>query len=145
MQFYFLKPRLLGHFFCAAILGIIGTIGFALESNAQVLNDPSRIEQQLPPPASPTPQPEISVPQREDLTAPPGADRQKFQLQSLKLEGVTVYTQERLSPLYQTLIGKDVSLADLYAIATKITQLYRQNVPVYFDLTCKRLNQNRQA
>jgi hemolysin activation/secretion protein len=128
MQFYFfLKPTILGRFWCAVILIVFGNVGFALESKAQSLNDPGRIEQQLPPPAAPMPQPEISVPQQEDLTTPPNADRQKFQLQSLQIEGATVYTQERLSFFYKTLIGKDVSLADLYAIATKITQFYRQN------------------
>jgi hemolysin activation/secretion protein len=127
MQFYFLTPGFLGRFWCVAILSILGAIGLVLESDAQSLNDPGRVEQQLPPPTSPTPQPEISVPQQEDLTTPPNADRQKFQFQSLQIEGATVYTQERLSFFYKTLIGKDISLADLYAIATKITQLYRQN------------------
>jgi hemolysin activation/secretion protein len=127
MQFYCLKPQFLRQFWCALILGVFGTVGFALESKSQALNDPSRIEQQLPPPASPTPQPEILVPQREDLTTPPGAGQQKFQLKSLMVEGATVYTQERLSPFYNSFIGKDISLADLYAIAAKITQLYRQN------------------
>jgi hemolysin activation/secretion protein len=126
MQFYFLS-RLWSHFWYVAALGLLGCVNFALPSDAQTLTDPGRLEQQLPPPSSPAPQPEISVPQREDLTAPPGADQQKFQLKSLMVEGGTVYTTERFSGFYKAFIGKDVSLADLYAIATKITQLYRQS------------------
>jgi hemolysin activation/secretion protein len=94
---------------------------------AQTQVDPSRIEQQLPPP-TPTPtQPEISVPQKDDLTAPPGAEQQKFQLKSLAIEGATVYPLERFQPLYAQFIDKEVSLADLYTIASQITKLYRRD------------------
>jgi hemolysin activation/secretion protein len=127
MQFYSLNDRILGRIGCAVVLSLFGSVGFALDSQSQTLSDPARIEQQLPPPTLPTPQPEISVPQREDLTAPPGASQQKFQLKSLIVEGATVYPETRLSAFYNPMIGKDVSLADLYAIAAKITQFYRQN------------------
>ncbi|WP_404785721.1 ShlB/FhaC/HecB family hemolysin secretion/activation protein [Altericista sp. CCNU0014] len=116
-----------GRFWCAVALSAIGTGYLLPDSEAQTLNDPSRIERQLPPPSSPTPQPEISVPRQEDLTVPPGTDRQKFQLRSLEIEGATVYSTERFAPFYDRSIGKDVSLADLYGIAAKITQFYRQS------------------
>ncbi len=93
---------------------------------AQTVPDPGRIEQQLPPPSSPSPTPEISVPQREDLTPPPGADLQKFQLKSLAVEGATVYPLSRFEPFFAQQLGTEVSLADLYAIANQITQLYRR-------------------
>ncbi len=94
---------------------------------AQTQSDPGRIEQQLPPPTPVPPQPEISVPQKEDLSAPPGAEQEKFQLKSLIIDGATVYPAERFQPLYAHFLGEEVSLADLYAIAGQITKLYRQD------------------
>lgn len=90
-------------------------------------SDPSRIQQQLQPPSPPAPRPFIRVPRREDLTAPPGADRQKFRLQELQIQGATVYSPNRLQKLYAQLVGKDISLSNLYLIANRITQLYRDD------------------
>lgn len=89
--------------------------------------DPGRIEQQFPPPNAPTPPSEIVVPQQEDLTAPPGADQQKFLLKSISIEGATIYPAERFESLYRERLNQEVSLKDLYAIAGQITQLYRRD------------------
>jgi hemolysin activation/secretion protein len=105
-----------------------GVIGSPLLSYAQTAPpDPGRIEQQLPTPTPPSPAPEISVPQREDLTAPPGSDREKFQLKSLVIEGATVYPKSRFESFYTQLLGKEISLSDLYGVANDITRLYRQD------------------
>lgn len=109
------------------LLSAIAVAALPIRGMAQTQADPGRIEQQLPPPAPVSPQPEISVPQKEDLTAPPGADQQKFQLKALAIEGATVYPSERFRPFYEQFLDKEVSLADLYAIAGQITKLYRQD------------------
>jgi hemolysin activation/secretion protein len=103
-----------------------GVVVMPYRALSQTAPDPGRIEQQLPTPSPSPSTPEISVPQREDLTAPAGADRQKFQLKSLAVEGATVYQQSRFEPFYQSLLGKEISLGDLYGIANQITQLYRR-------------------
>jgi hemolysin activation/secretion protein len=115
------------NYWCVVLLSTIGVEVVPIRGMAQTQPDPGRIEQQLPPPTPIEPQPEISVPQKEDLTAPPGAEQQKFLLKSLTIEGSTVYPLERFQPLYAQFLGKEVSLADLYAIAGQITKLYRQD------------------
>jgi len=90
--------------------------------------DPSRIQQQLQPPAAPTlPTQEITIPRRQESTAPTGATQQKFRLNSLQVLGSTVYSPERLQKLEAEFLGRDISLGDLYQIAARITQLYRQD------------------
>ena len=91
------------------------------------LAQPSRIEEQLPAPTPPPQQPELTIPRRETLTAPEGAAEQTFMLQSLDVEGSTVYEISELQPFYSNLLGKEVSLKDLYDIASNITQLYRDD------------------
>jgi hemolysin activation/secretion protein len=90
--------------------------------------DPSRIQQQLQLPVSlPPQQQKITVPRPKESTPPPGAEQQKFRLNSLQVEGSTVYSPERLQKLEAEFLGRDISLSDLYQIANRITQLYRQD------------------
>lgn len=90
-------------------------------------SDPSRIQQEVQPPSPPRQTPrEIIIPTIEDL-APPGAEQQRFRLESLQIEGATVYPTDRLRSLYSQYLGQEVSLSDLYLIANRITQLYRQD------------------
>ncbi len=88
--------------------------------------DPSLIQQELQPPVSPSEnQQQITVPQREELTPPAGAEEIKFRLDNLQIVGTTVYKPERLQQFYQQFLGREINLGDLYEIASKITQLYR--------------------
>ena len=89
---------------------------------------PSRIEKQLEPPPPPQkPLEPITVPQRDDLTPPADAEQQKFRLDSLKIDGATVYPKDRLQQIYGQFLGREVSLSDLYTIANQITRLYRKD------------------
>jgi hemolysin activation/secretion protein len=90
--------------------------------------DPSQIERQLEPP-KPRQElpPPIEVPQREEPTAPAGAEQQKFLLKSLEITGATVYSTDRLQQFYIQKLYREISLKDLYDIANQITQLYRQD------------------
>jgi hemolysin activation/secretion protein len=89
---------------------------------------PSRIEKQLEPPPPPKkPLAPITVPKREDLTPPADAEKQKFRLESLQIDGATVYPGDRLQQIYGQFLGKEVSLSDLYTIANQLTQLYRKD------------------
>lgn len=96
-------------------------------SPARVLAQPSRIEQQLPPVTPPSKQPDFTIPKREELTAPEGADQQTFQLNALIVEGSTIYSPEDFLPFYGKFLGKEVSLKDLYDIANRITRRYRND------------------
>ena len=59
--------------------------------------------------------------------APEGADNIRFDFGGLTLDGVTVYSGEELGGLYQDKIGTEISLADLYAIANRMTVKYRND------------------
>jgi hemolysin activation/secretion protein len=89
--------------------------------------DPSRIQKQLQPPLTLPQKQEITVPDREEFTSQPKIKQQKFYLNSLQVEGATVYSSYRLQKLNAEFLGRDISLGDLYQIANRITQLYRKD------------------
>nr|WP_238718346.1 ShlB/FhaC/HecB family hemolysin secretion/activation protein [Petrachloros mirabilis] len=106
---------------------MVGLLVVNLPTLAQPSPDPSRIEQQLPPPTLTLPEPRIDLPQQEELTPPSGAEDLRFQLLELEIEGVTVYAPEQLQPFYQAFLNQETTLLDLYNIANQITRLYRQD------------------
>ncbi len=89
--------------------------------------DPARLPRQAPaaPPVTGPPAPEPSVPAAPATVAPVGAERLRFTLTALAIEGVTAYPPETFHPLYGHLIGTEISVADLYAVAAAITDRYR--------------------
>lgn len=89
--------------------------------------DPGRQEQRLaPPPPRPAP-PAIEVPQGGGGATPPGAAEIRFPLAAIELAGVTIYRPDDLRPLYQPLLGREVSLAELFRLADAITLRYRRD------------------
>ena len=65
------------------------------------------------------------VPRVPQQIAPGQAQRIHFVLREVVVTGSTVYRPQDLSPLYSGLVGQRVSLADIYALANKITLKYR--------------------
>lgn len=59
--------------------------------------------------------------------APEGADKIRFELRSVQIDGLTAFTPAQLEPIYANKLGTTVSLADVYAIATALTTHYRNN------------------
>jgi hemolysin activation/secretion protein len=111
--------------FCGLI--VLGVIEIQANVLAQVGPiDPSRIQQELQPPQVPTRPEEITIPRRDEPTAPPGAENVRFILKTLEIQGVTAFTPEQLQLLYQTKINTEISLAELYIIADQLNNLYRQ-------------------
>jgi hemolysin activation/secretion protein len=86
--------------------------------------EPSRITPELQPPPQPQAQPGVQAPVPEQ-PVPPGAEEVKFVLKEVNFEGATVYSQDDLRPLYADLVGKEVSLADVYGVARGATVKYR--------------------
>jgi hemolysin activation/secretion protein len=75
------------------------------------------------------------VPPREDLeveappkqafaTAPEGADNLKFVLRSLVVDNMTAYEPQDVAPFYQDQLGREISVATLFDIMTKVQQKY---------------------
>jgi len=62
--------------------------------------------------------PAISVP---GIEAPPGAAETRLVIRQVRIVGATVYTAAQLAELYAYLIGKPVTLQDVYYLAQRIT------------------------
>jgi hemolysin activation/secretion protein len=85
---------------------------------------PGREQQRFtepPPPLSQPGGPAISLP---STVAPKGADHINVLVRDVHIVGMTVYTQEQLAPLYEDLIGHQVTLQAIYDLAQKITTKY---------------------
>lgn len=90
--------------------------------------NPGRIDDRLSSPNLEAPAaPAAPVLQTPTVTSeiPPGADKIHFNFKGVQLEGASVFTEADLHPLYQDLIGKDVTLATMIGVADKITAKYR--------------------
>lgn len=102
-------------------LAVIPSIGFAQELPAPA---------QPRPPLAPRPElpaeeaPEIQLVPGEEK-APPGAQQVFVVLKGVVIEGATVYSTSELKETYQDLIGQQVPLARVFAIADQIQEKYR--------------------
>ena len=100
------------------------TGGAQLPPSAQA----NRIEEQLQQPSGSLPATTAPVTiKREDTTAPEGADKTSMTLNQVVVDGVSVYGNDQIAPLYQKDIGKQVSLAEVYQIADDIMVKYRND------------------
>ncbi len=90
---------------------------------------PSRVQQQLAPQEErQLAAPEVSgVSRAAPVSAPQGAGKYKFVLESVRVGGMTVYKPAEIRPLYAAEIGKTVTLTDIYALAQELTAKYRND------------------
>ena len=85
---------------------------------------PGREIQQLRTPQAPRATPGGPRQSLPSTTAPAEAKTTKLVIRKIRVTGSTVYTQEQLAPLYQELVGKRVTLQEVYDLAQKITAKY---------------------
>ncbi|WP_454691440.1 ShlB/FhaC/HecB family hemolysin secretion/activation protein [Achromobacter aloeverae] len=71
--------------------------------------------------------PGVTVQQGSASEAPAGADKLHFTLAEMRIEGVTHYRAEELRPLYQDLLGKTITVADAFKVASEIELRYRND------------------
>jgi hemolysin activation/secretion protein len=101
--------------------------GMPLAAAAQVIPptaQPGREREQfqdVTPPLSRPVGPGVTLPSTEP---PAGAATIMVRLRSVTVVGSTVYSREQLAALYGDLIGREVSLAEVYDLAKKITARY---------------------
>jgi hemolysin activation/secretion protein len=89
--------------------------------------DPGRIPQRFEPPRTPGVDTRITVPQIPTALPPAGARQVRFVLRGVTISGSTVYSAQELQPLYQSLVGREVSLLEVYGIANQVTARYRND------------------
>ena len=89
--------------------------------------EPGRIPQRFEPPRTPGVDTRITVPQIPTAVPPAQARQIRFVLRGVTVGGSTVYSAEQLAPLYQSLVGREVSLLEVYGIANQITARYRND------------------
>ena len=87
--------------------------------------EPGRIEQRFERRPAPQVSPEMVVPAPDGAKPPPEAAQIRFLLKQIEIDGGTVYPADALAPLYRALLNTQVSLADIYAVAERITAKYR--------------------
>ena len=116
----------------AASLAVAALLGLAVApvgAGAQQIPGsaaPGRIEQQFQgaPAASATGAAPVTPRGLAPAEAPPGADKVHFVLRRVQIEGATVFQPSDFAPLYQDMVGKDVTLAQMYQVAAAITAKY---------------------
>lgn len=116
------------------VFGILVCAGLAAPSLALAQappappgTQPGQIERQFQSPPQPRTQSgsfQLPLPAQ---APPPGSEGVKFRLRGLVLEGMTVYPSEAWSADYSRLLGRQVSLADIYAFANALTVRYRND------------------
>jgi hemolysin activation/secretion protein len=116
----------------AALALVMGCFVFAGQAAAQQVQGrlPSGAEpgRQLPTPVMPEstgPGQPITVPKARAVEAPAGAEKFSFTLKSVAIDGATVYSAEDLRPLYAPLLGKQVTVGDMFKVADDIELRYR--------------------
>lgn len=118
--------------YSVALLGLSVVLMTTTSALAQVPSSatgtasPARVEEQF---AADLGVPQLSSRvQVKDLIlqeVPDGAENINLTLNTVELTGVTVYTQAELEPVYADKMGQAITLADVYGIATALTNKYR--------------------
>ena len=108
---------------CAAVVMAFPSMGMAQQLPSIV--DPSRIDKQFEQPTTPLSVPEPLLPDSDEQLPKKEASKITFDLNGITFEGNTVYPASDFLEYYQDLLGKKVSLNDIYDVADKITAKYR--------------------
>jgi len=109
-----------------ALVAFAGLLAYAAPAGAQVVPGAIAPGRDRPGPAIPT-QPDfdfsIVAPHRSPV--PRAVDEVHFKLTDIKIDGAVTIPPSQFRPLYEPLIGKDVTLADILTVAEKIETQYR--------------------
>lgn len=90
--------------------------------------EPSRVGGQIAPMAvAPALSGGVSVSSLGAAVAPAGAEKITLKLQRVIIEDMTVYAQADIAALYEGMIGKTVTLAEVFGIADALTSKYRND------------------
>jgi hemolysin activation/secretion protein len=88
---------------------------------------PGQFEREFQREPEPRPPPAPVVPPGAEERAPAGADRVRFVLTAVQVDGATVYAPAELRSAYADLIGTEITLARVYELAAALTRRYRND------------------
>lgn len=108
----------------AALLTAIGSPSLAQTVPPSVA--PGAIERGLQQSRPEIKEGQILVPPPHDSTAPDNAAGIHFVLKAVSIDGATALPADALAKTYDHMIGRSISLADLYNVANAITALYAE-------------------
>jgi hemolysin activation/secretion protein len=88
-------------------------------------SDPARLPQRLEQPVRPTRAAPLVVAPDVDGRAPKGAEKMRFHLRSVKVVGASVYDEATLATAWADMLGREVRVDEVFALAAKLTVRYR--------------------
>ena len=123
--------RSFGYFrYAGALAAALFWVQTALAQTLPGSADAGRVQTHLPATRSPdvaAPSPVDKGPGQIPLPMPEGAADIKLTLALVAIEGMTVYGQSEIEPLYRPLLGKMITVADVFKLADAITTKYRND------------------
>lgn len=111
----------------AALMLAAGLTAPAAAQTVKPSTEPGRIERRLQPQPTPSPAPAPTLPELRTAPPPAEAEKIKFRLAGVVVDGATVYKPSDFLPLYKKYLDTEVSLATVYKIAEEITAKYRND------------------
>jgi filamentous hemagglutinin family protein len=89
--------------------------------------EPGQIQQQLRQLRVPAASTETGLPGAPEQIAPPATDTLRFVLKDVKIEGATVYTPQQLQAAFASLLGREISVSQVFDVANQLTSRYRRD------------------
>jgi hemolysin activation/secretion protein len=99
-------------------------ISFAAAAQIPPSAQPGRERERFIQPPVPRAQPGGPAVSLPSTVAPPGADKVKLVIHSVRVVGSTIYSADELKSLYADLLGRETTLQTVYDIARRITAKY---------------------
>lgn len=125
----YLKFRLFFCFYIVCLCGLLVMCRGVLAQDVPATADLSRLTKPFEIPQRVVP--DLQSPRTDQkfqaLKAPQGAEEYRFVLSDLNIEGLSVYSEHELSELYSDMIGIEISVADIFDLANRLTQKYRND------------------
>jgi hemolysin activation/secretion protein len=102
-----------------------GRIEFQLAQEIPATIEPGRIEKEFEENELPQSTFEPVIPEGEEAVPPSEAEEIRFVLSGVLVDGATAFGESEFLPLYEPMLGQEVSLGDIYRLAGKVSAMYR--------------------
>lgn len=123
-----IKKNLLSAIAFSSFLLCTSNLAHAQLNQQTGVADPGRVEQRLSDERLlPQVGPQITVKELSLVEAPAGAENIRFDFGGITYDGLGTYDAADLAPMYDDMIGTEISLTDIYAIANRMTLKYRKD------------------